>query len=558
MSDVILLVLSFLCAAVVWSWLNMQSLPASRSKSNAKFPCTDSSWPFLHQWRSLTSSKSILHDVYQKQLRDDQPYTLSGIFGDAVVLPPSMLPWLLAQPEHRLSARWAQLDALNTPLTFLRADIGVNPVHEPLVRRNLMAHLDGIAGLLHEEVALALDDLWAGNSEEAWREVNLDYTIRRVVARASNRIFVGLPLCRGNDYIENCISYSTRVSSCGLLISSLPRCLKGTLGVVFTAPIRLAYSRCSNHLLPVFKALLGGEAPASPHLFSSWLVENSAKLSEDSPERTPDYLSRRIMALNFAAIHTSTLTTINLLLDIFSSQSAPASPQSSVPSPSPSQDAAAATEAVVRLLRDEALTSRARWATNNRDGKVRDEVWSRARLNQMPRLDSALRESMRLWGLVPKALSRKVMPMPQGQGQGVLLPDGRGHLPPGTVVCLSGWGLHHDEALYTRPFEFVWDRFVGGGSSSESAGGEEGEAKPETEARAAAETDRQFAAWGIGKHACPGRFFAVDLIKIIAGKVLADYEVKLGKQRPENIWIECNVAPPPSATLLVRRRKDPV
>lgn len=356
---------------------------------------------------------------------------------------------------------------------------------------------------------------------------------------------------RDNDYIENCISYATWVSSCGLLISSLPRWLRGNVGVAFTAPIRMVYSRCSKHLLPLFRDLVAGgsdatETPSSSssrqHLFSTWLVDNSKKLSDDSPERTPDYLSRRIMALNFAAIHTSTLTTVNLLLDLFSTSSS-----QTAPAPPYSPEALSATKEMIRLLRDEALHTRARWGGDDDD----PTAWSRARLNQMPRLDSALRESMRRWGLVPKALSRKVMPA----SQGISLPDGRGHLPPGTIVCVSGWGLHHDEALYTRPFEFVWDRFLGG--SSYSSAGEEAEEVDEARATAAAaaETDRQFAAWGIGKHACPGRFFAVDLIKIIVAKILTDYEVQLGNERPENIWIEYNVVPPPSATLVVRRRK---
>jgi len=331
--------------------------------------------------------------------------------------------------------------------------------------------------------------------------------------------------------------------------------LKSSLGLAFTTPIRMVYSRCAKHLLPYFRDLVSGGGNATEigpssrqHLFSTWLVDNSMKLSDDSPERTPDYLSRRIMALNFAAIHTSTLTTSNLLLDLFSTATSP-----QAPAPPYSPEAASATEEMIRLLRDEALTIRAQWGGDDHD----QFAWSRARLNQMPRLDSALRESMRRWGLVPKALIRKIMPA----SRGVTLPDGHGYLPPGTMVCVSGWGLHHDEALYARPYEFVWDRFVGGGdvnnSSSSTLASTEQEKTVEAKATvaAAAETDRQFAAWGIGKHACPGRFFAVDLIKIIVAKILTDYEVKLGKERPENVWIEYTMIPPPSATLSVRRRK---
>jgi hypothetical protein len=130
-----------------------------------------------------------------QQLSDNQPYALRGIFGDSIVLPPSMLKWLVSQPESHLSAKWAQMDALNIPTTFLRADVGLNPVHEPLIRRNLTAHLDRIASDVWEEVGSALEELW-GQETETWREVNLDYTIRRVVARGANRVFVGDELCR--------------------------------------------------------------------------------------------------------------------------------------------------------------------------------------------------------------------------------------------------------------------------------------------------------------------------------------------------------------------------
>lgn len=163
----------------------------------------------------------------------------------------------------------------------------------------------------------------------------------------------------------------------------------------------------------------------------------------------------------------------------------------------------------------------------------------------MIRLDSALRESMRLWGLVAKAMSRKVM-----HPDGVILPSGQ-HLPSGVTVCVSGWGLHHDEGVYPRSFEFAHDRFMRFTSA-------ETERKTTiTGQAAAAETDGHFASWGIGKHACPGRFFAVDLVKIILTHVLINYEILPLEERPQNMWIEYNVIPPPTAVLSVRRRKVP-
>ncbi|KAJ4422063.1 hypothetical protein N0V82_003253 [Gnomoniopsis sp. IMI 355080] len=215
------------------------------------------------------------------------------------------------------------------------------------------------------------------------------------------------------------------------------------------------------------------------------------------------------MALNFAAIHTSTLTTSNLLLDIFSHLT------------------------LEPLLREEAFANEGLSA----------EKWNRARLNRMPLLDSALRESQRRWGLVAKALSRKVM-----RPDGVTLPNGQ-RLPHGTTVCVSGWGLHHDAETYQRPFEFVPDRFM----SKVSGTVEPGAAK--SKQHVAAETNQQYVAWGIGKHACPGRFFAVDFIKLIVLRIILEYDIMPLERRPENVWIEYNVMPPPTATLTVRRRK---
>ena len=149
---------------------------------------------------------------------------------------------------------------------------------------------------------------------------------------------------------------------------------------------------------------------------------------------------------------------------------------------------------------------------------------------------------MRLWGLVPKGMSRKVM-----KPGGVNLPDGR-RLSQGTTVCISGWGLHHDKDIFPRPSEFVHDRFM-------RVDDEEMEKKISYAAYAAAGTNEHFVVWGIGKHACPGRFFAVSLIKTILAHILVDYEVKFLRERPGNVWIEFNVIPPPSATISIRRRK---
>lgn len=333
---------------------------------------------------------------------------------------------------------------------------------------------------------------------------------------------------RDTGFIASAITYVTRVATYGLLLSLVPRRFRPLAAPLARLPIATSYTPCEAHLLPLLKDLIARHEsdPESlpPHLFATWLIASAyTRFPPESLERTPDFLSRRVMALNFAAVHTSTLTTCNLLLDVFSGSSL-----------------------VSDSLRDEAVNVSRKWGPEN---------CSRSRLNGMSLLDRALRESMRLWGVAPHALRGRVM-----SPQGVDLPFGR-RVSKGTTVCVNGWGMHHDEGLYREADRFVWDRFVRkrpetAETAEQKYSGEKGENIRRGDAAAAAvETDERFTAWGIGKHACPGRFFVVDLVKMILAHVLVDYKVENLCERPDNFWVEYNVVPPPGAALKVRRRK---
>jgi cytochrome P450 len=63
-----------------------------------------------------------------------------------------------------------------------------------------------------------------------------------------------------------------------------------------------------------------------------------------------------------------------------------------------------------------------------------------------------------------------------------------------------------------------------------------------------------FLAWGHGRHACPGRFFAAHLMKIMLAHVLVNYDVTAEGPRPEGF--DRNEFPVPSVTAAfkVKRR----
>ena len=110
------------------------------------------------------------------------------------MLPPSLAPWVISRPESVLSASDAQIDAIEGTHTLLSRELVHEPVHKFVIQRDLKHHLAELVPDVQEEISHAVDTIW-GLDSESFKMVNLDATIRSIVTRASNRAFVGSPLC---------------------------------------------------------------------------------------------------------------------------------------------------------------------------------------------------------------------------------------------------------------------------------------------------------------------------------------------------------------------------
>lgn len=68
------------------------------------------------------------------------------------------------------------------------------PVHEEVVRRDLTRQLGSLTMEIMEELGNGFDEYW-GIDAENWKEAPVYESMIKIVARTSNRIIVGLPLC---------------------------------------------------------------------------------------------------------------------------------------------------------------------------------------------------------------------------------------------------------------------------------------------------------------------------------------------------------------------------
>lgn len=62
--------------------------------------------------------------------------------------------------------------------------------------------------------------------------------------------------------------------------------------------------------------------------------------------------------------------------------------------------------------------------------------------------------------------------------------------------------------------------------------------------------------FGAGKHACPGRFFAGNEIKMILAYFLIHYDIRFkdGQERPQPMTMVMSKSPDPNAEVLFRKR----
>ena len=185
-------------------------------------------------------------------------------------------------------------------------------------------------------------------------------------------------------------------------------------------------------------------------------------------------LAYRLLLLNFGAISTSALTATNALFDIIS---------------------AASSQNIISALREEALN-----VLRESNG-----VWSKASVAKLHRLDSVIRESLRVSGFGGSGLARRVK-----APDGITLENGV-WVPNGATVGVAQRAIHFDEHFYERASEFDAFRFS---RSNEllSKGGKPEETAVETEKGDAiakkllrnedlVTTSPQFLAFGHGAHA---------------------------------------------------------
>ncbi|KAJ6468013.1 cytochrome P450 [Mycena vitilis] len=455
-----------------------------RSGQKSKIPALGSDGPVSSYFSAVNLLGHASEVIQQGYLQyRDGVFRIPTLFRwDYVASGPRRVAEIAAAAENILSFQEGVADVLQVDWT-MGSEIHTNPYHVNAIRSQLTRNLGRCFPQVRDEIVNAFDSV-LGLEDNEWKLVHVLPSVMQIVARTSNRLFVGLPLCREQEYLDLNIDYTVLVFTRGLMIGLIPEFLKPIL-----SPLVMNRKSSVRHALKFLGPMLnerlqkeeeyGPEWADRPNDLISWLLELA-----EGEERTAPALALRVLVTNMAAIHTSSMAMTAVLYDLVTYP-----------------------EHIVQM-REEA------------ERVVAEEGWSKASLGSMHKIDSFIRESQRLTGVGAIAMGRRVVAK-----DGFSFSDGT-KVPYGAYMKVTGEPVHHDEENYEHANVFDGFRFS---RLRESLSGHAND----DEGSGAGFFNRQMVSTGVdhlvfghGRHACPGRFFAATELKAMLAHMLINYDVK--------------------------------
>uniref|UniRef100_A0A8H7N690 Uncharacterized protein n=1 Tax=Bionectria ochroleuca TaxID=29856 RepID=A0A8H7N690_BIOOC len=433
---------------------------------------------------------------------DGQMFKVMTESGEITIVPSALANDIRNEPN--LSFMKAIAEDFHSHLPGFEA-FGVALVQMPLFRQwlgnslpNLLAHK--VTEPLSEETNFATG-LHFGKSPE-WKAFTIYPEILDIVARISSRVFLGPAVCRNQDWLDITKSYTLEAFSAATSLREYPNWLRNLVHWFHPGctALRVKGAKAKEIITPAIeerrKAREESAARGEPPTFYNDAIE---WLEEESKGVSYDAAVTQL-SLSMAAIH----TTSDLL-----------------------------TETLLRLARRPGLVEELRQEITD---VLQAEGWKKTSLYNMKLLDSVIKESQRLRPISMVSMTRKAV-------GDVKLPNGN-IIPKGARTAILT-DKHWDSGIYANADEFDPYRF-------------QRQRGTETDNTAhLVSTGPASLGFGHGQHACPGRFFAANEIKVALCHLIVKYDWKVADDatpEPEPLRYSFSLQVDPSAQLYVRRR----
>lgn len=448
----------------------------------------------------VSDANSLLNEGYEKFKNGLFQITTSE--GPEVVASRKYIDELKNRPDSELSFS-ATLDEF-----FAIKYTGVNTKDDHalhVIKADLTPKLGGLMPEIVDEVEHALS-IELPTCQD-WTPININSKLLRIVAQVSGRVFVGLDLCREEDWITTTIQYTLDVFAGAKAIRAWRAWLRPFVYPFIPELRRLNRLRknAQRTMIPLLKARKEAQSKKDyqpSDNFLQWLDNKAERFHADA--KSLEYQTNVQLSLSLGAIHTTTGTCTHALYDL------------------------AAHPEYIQPLREEL-----RMVLSESGG-----VFVNTTLGKLKKLDSFMKESFRFNppGLV--SFKRKVL-------SDITLSDGT-YLPKGTYVELPSHTIQMDPSIIPDPEKFDGFRFY----KKRQSGAEE------SHGNQFVTVSKESLNFGYGRHACPGRFFASNELKVILANILLRYDIALEDPeagRYKNWTYETMLSADTTKNLLFRR-----
>ncbi|KAI9643201.1 hypothetical protein NHQ30_007817 [Ciborinia camelliae] len=441
----------------------------------------------------LDNGHLLLDEGYHKYR--NEPFTVQTQDMERLILPPKYLIELRMLPETKLNHSAALVErwlghysgGATYPESTTKADNYI-----------LAEFMPDMAA----ELSLAMSEfLKDSTSQGESKQINTYTFVYSMVLAVSSRVFVGLPLARNKAWLDTISAYLAEVVATADALRSYPHFMR-TLLRPFLAPksrMEAILSKALEILGPAIQERQNPDYKANDLL--GYLIATSEVVH-------PKEIILKILVLNSAALHTSTMVAVHVLHDLCER------PQ------------------YFSDLR-----------TEIKDALQEDGSWQFSTTKKLRKLDSFMKESMRY--NQPNALSfDRIVLSPHTLSSGLRLPRG-------TFISMAAESMSRDPMYYERhgePNTFNPSRFYQAITRTKTT--------TYNPLKDFTNIEPGNLAWGNGRQTCPGRWYAGAVIKLVVASLLEGYRVEFPpgqSKRKANLYSNAGIAPNPEQEIWVRK-----
>ncbi|KAI1207437.1 ent-kaurene oxidase [Annulohypoxylon truncatum] len=471
--------------------------------------------------RSLFDSKKWVSEGYAKYSKSNIPFIIPSIErGPTVIVPPRQLKGIYGLPENVLDVHATQDQTLQSRWTIWDKEVANFGIHISVIRHQLTRNLEILTPTIAAEIELGFKRWWGTGKD--WKEISVWDTCLKLIAGAANSAFCGKPLCRDTEFLDMVRDHAMAMFGGAIVINATPKPFKALSGVVIGFLCHILFRKTLKKCLPFIRERLDNTSKLRTDPTCSWTppsdglqwIIDECHASGNPAHLSPERVCHRLLLVNDISMHSTSFTVHNVILDLASVDES---------------------TGYIEALREECRT-----VLQEAGG-----TWTFDAVKKLKLVDSAIRESMRLTPFASTGLPRT-------------LENATTSIPPGTVLSVPIEAIHHDEDLYPDSGQFKAFRFsrplkLGNVLNGFPKDGKVDRAQTDT-LKSSATLDDAFLGFGFGRHACPGRFFALNEMKMFVAYMLLNYDLEHIKTRPKLIDLMWLKLPFHNGRVRVRRR----